>query len=51
MTFPWLHSSGLQGSWNAFSEKKGIKVPFGSVIVFSLWYVLDHGFLFVCLSY
>lgn len=27
---------GLQGSWNAFSAKKGIKVPFGSVIVFSL---------------
>ena len=32
-------SSGLQGSWNAFSAKKGIKVPFGSVIVFSMWCV------------
>ncbi|PVF95509.1 hypothetical protein CPB86DRAFT_711129 [Serendipita vermifera] len=27
---------GLQGSWNAFSAKKGINIPFGSVIVFSM---------------
>ncbi|KAG8786646.1 hypothetical protein FRC15_010986 [Serendipita sp. 397] len=31
-----LFVRGLQGSWNAFSEKKGIKIPFGSVIVFSM---------------
>ncbi|CAG7853131.1 SubName: Full=Uncharacterized protein {ECO:0000313/EMBL:CCA72720.1} [Serendipita indica DSM 11827] len=31
-----LFVRGLQGSWNAFSAKKGIKVPFGSVIVFSM---------------
>ncbi|KAI0034353.1 hypothetical protein K488DRAFT_45628 [Vararia minispora EC-137] len=27
---------GLQGSWNAFSDRKGIRVPYGDVLVFSL---------------
>lgn len=30
---------GLQGSFNLWSEKTGITVPFGSVWVFALWYV------------
>jgi hypothetical protein len=28
---------GLQGSWNAFSNKRGIKIPQGAVMVFSIW--------------
>ena len=34
--------SGLQGSWNAFSEVKGIKIPHGDVIVFALAYGLHY---------
>lgn len=30
-------SRGLQGSYNALSTKHNIKVPFGPIIVFSLW--------------
>ena len=30
---------GLQGSYNAFSSKRGIHFPRGEVVVFSVWYV------------
>ena len=31
-----LFVRGLQGSYNAYSERKGIRVPYGDVLVFSL---------------
>ena len=34
--------SGLQGSYNAYSEKSGFRIPHGEVLVFSLAY--DHIF-------
>lgn len=30
---------GLQGSFNAFSEKHGVSIPHGEVLVFGLWCV------------
>jgi hypothetical protein len=35
-----LFVRGLQGSWNAFSARNNIRVPYGDVLVFSLAYVL-----------
>lgn len=32
--------SGLQGSFNAFTSKRGIHIPHGDVLLFSLWCVL-----------
>ena len=31
-----LRYSGLQGSYNAYSEKRGFRVPHGDVLVFAL---------------
>ena len=31
--------SGLQGSYNAYSEKRGFRIPHGDVLVFALAYV------------
>ena len=36
LTFFLSFHSGLQGSYNAYTTKRGIKVPFGAVIVFSV---------------
>ncbi len=33
-----LFDSGLQGSYNAYSEKRGFRIPHGDVLVFSLAY-------------
>jgi hypothetical protein len=33
-----LLGSGLQGSYNAYSEKRGFRIPYGEVIVFALAY-------------
>ena len=32
----YLWYSGLQGSYNAYSEKRGFRVPHGDVLVFAL---------------
>lgn len=31
------HVRGLQGSYNAFSDRHGIHIPHGDVLVFALW--------------
>jgi len=33
-----LLGSGLQGSYNAYSEKRGFRIPYGEVMVFALAY-------------
>ncbi len=35
-----LFGSGLQGSYNAYSEKRGFRIPHGEVLVFALAYEL-----------
>ena len=39
-SWPGYVSRGLQGSYNAFTTKRNIRVPNGDVLVFSLAYVL-----------
>ena len=34
----YCFDSGLQGSYNAYSEKRGFHIPHGDVLVFSLAY-------------
>jgi hypothetical protein len=34
----YVFGSGLQGSYNAFSEKRGFSIPHGDVLVFALAY-------------
>lgn len=36
---PDMRRSGLQGSYNAYTTKRGIRIPNGAIIVFSLWFV------------
>jgi hypothetical protein len=31
--------SGLQGTWNAWNPRWGVHVPYGSTIIFGLWFV------------
>lgn len=33
-----ISDSGLQGSYNAYSEKRGFRIPYGEVLVFALAY-------------
>ena len=43
----WLiRISGLQGSYNAFTTKRGLYVPHGDVIIFSLACVVTFFFLY-----
>ncbi len=40
LTLCLLFGSGLQGSYNAYSEKRGFRIPHGEVLVFALAYEL-----------
>jgi hypothetical protein len=37
-------SRGLQGSWNSYTKKRNIRIPYGDVLVFSLAYVFVRFF-------